>query len=387
VRAGEKRIFTAHGKIAALVVGGNRPVAEGVRVVAAHVDAVRIDLKPNPVYQDANLGLLQTHYYGGIKPYQWLSVPLELRGVVVEPDGRTIEVRVGDEPTDPVMVIPDLLVHLSSHADRREGEQVQAESLDAIAGHVPSARGTSADRFRQSVLDALKSQYDVDPEDLASAELSLVPAGGARDVGLDRGLVGGYGQDDRACSYAALRAILDVGTPEHTAIVWLVDKEEIGSTGNTGARSTFLSTVVARLLAAQGRRTEHDLREALARSEALSADVTNAAHPQYPETIERRNAFFLGSGVAMDQSGVHAEFRRRVWDLLRAERVPFQTGEWARVTDSRSEYGTVLPYLTELGMNAMDLSIPLLSMHAPFEVVSKVDLHAGYRAYKAFLER
>jgi aspartyl aminopeptidase len=384
---GTRFFAVVHDKLAAIGVIGSLPIAEGVHLVATHVDAVRIDLKQRPLYADGNLALLETHYYGGIKPYQWLSVPLELRGLVVKKDGTPVEVSVGSKPGDPVLVIPDEAVHVSWMVDREEGEEVPGEKLDPIVSSTPAARPPAgADPYAAEAARLLADRYGISVDDLTSAELELVPAAPARDVGIDRALVGGYGQDDRACSYAALRAVLDLGTPRHTAIVMLTDKEEIGSTGNTGARSSFVRRVLAELIEATGgSSTEAVMNRAFGASMVWSADVTGAANPHYREVYERKNASFIGSGVVWDQSGVHAEVLGYVRTLLDKNGITHQPSTWTKATGSKSEDGTVLPYFTDQGMNGLDVSIPLLSMHSAFELVSKADLYEGYRAYRAFL--
>ena len=374
-----------HGKLLALIVVGKKPLAEGVHLVATHIDSVRIDLKQRPLYADGNLALLQTHYYGGIKKYQWLSIPLELRGRVVKKDGAAVDVAIGDQPGEPVLVIPDLAVHMSGgEADEIEGEQVPGESLDPIVASTPAAAGD--DPFAAEAARAIERELKIAVGDLAAAELELVPAAPARDVGLDRALIGGYGQDDRACSYAALRALLDLGTPEHTAIVMLTDKEEVGSTGNTGAQSTFMRRIAAELLEGAGKTSsETAVDRVLAASTVWSADVTGAVNPLYPVVYEAQNEAFVGSGVVWDYTGVHAEVMGYTRRLLDRAGVAHQAAGWGKSKESKSEDGTVLAYFTRLGMNGLNVSIPLLSMHAPYELVSKADLYEGYRAYRAFL--
>jgi len=376
-----------HDKLAAVGVVGRKPIADGIHAVGTHVDAVRIDLKQRPLYADANMALLETHYYGAIKSYQWLSLPLELRGVVVKKDGHAVEVAIGARPGDPVLVIPDVAPHVAWMVEKQEGENVPGEKLDPIVSTTPAARPPAgADPYAAEAARLLADQYGIAVDDLTSAELELVPAATPRDVGIDRAMVGGYGQDDRACSYAALHAVLDLGTPEHTAVVFLTDKEEIGSTGNTGARSTFVRRVVAELIEGTGgTSTEAAVTRALAASMVWSADVTGAVNPLYPDVYAARNASFLGGGVVWDQSGVHAEVLAYVRTLLDRKGITHQPSTWSKVTGSKQEAGTILPYFTDQGMNGLDVSIPLLSMHSAFELVSKVDLYEGYRAYRAFL--
>lgn len=385
--AGARLYATSHGKIAALVVMGRRPLTEGVHVVAAHIDAVRIDLKQNPLYADANAAWLQTQYYGTIKKYQWLSLPLELRGVVVTQRGETVRIALGDDPDEPVLAIPDLAVHVSGQVDDSEGEQVPGEALDPIISTRPAAGvAAGADPFAAEAERLLAERFGIRVADLVSAELELVPAGAPRDVGIDRSLVGGYGQDDRACAYAALRAILATGQPEHTAVVMLVDREEVGSAGNTGARSSFLRRVVADLVEGTGgAATELVVDRVLSASVVMSADVIGAANPHYPGVYEPRNAVFLGSGVAWDRSAVHAELMAYVRTLLDRAGVTHQAARWTRSYGRGDAGGTVLEFFTQHGMSGLDVSIPLLSMHAPFELVSKADLYEGFRAYAAFL--
>lgn len=384
VAPGARLYAAVHGKLVALIVVGKRPLAEGVHLVATHIDSVRIDLKQRPLYADGNLALLQTHYYGGIKKYQWLSTPLELRGVVVKKDGTAVQVAIGDQPSEPVLVIPDLAVHMSSGVDSSEGEEVPGESLDPIVGSTP---GAGDDPFAAEAGRVIERELKISLGDLAAAELELVPAAPARDVGLDRALIGGYGQDDRACSYAALRAILEIATPDHTAVVMLTDKEEVGSTGNTGAQSTFVRRIAAELIEGSGKTSsETAVERMLSASMVWSADVTGAVNPHYPSVYEAQNEAFIGAGVVWDYTAVHAEVMSYTRRLLDRAGVAHQAAGWGKSTGSKSEDGTVLAYFTRLGMNGLNVSIPLLSMHAPYELVSKADLYEGYRAYRAFLQ-
>jgi aspartyl aminopeptidase len=386
LRPGSRAYALVHGKLAAFVLVGQRPLRDGVHLIAGHIDAVRIDLKQRPLYADGNLALLETHYYGGIKKYQWLSRPLELRGVVAQPGGKLVRVAIGDQPDEPVLVIPDLAAHVSGQVTDREGEAIPGEKLDAILSSTAPAQPADAgqDPFAAEAARLLKTHYNLDLADLATAELELVPADPPRDVGIDGALIGGYGQDDRACSYAALRALLDLDRAGHTAIVMLVDNEEIGSSGNTGAGSTFVRRVVAELLASAGQpATEVEVDRVLGASMVFSADVSGAVHPQYRELYDPANNAFLGAGVIWDRSAIHAEVMAYVRDLFDRAGVVHQPATWTKVGSSSG--GTVLPYFTRHGMNGLDVSIPLLSMHAPYELISKADLYEAYRAYQAFL--
>lgn len=384
-RPGSRLYAEVHGKLAAFVVVGSEPLSAGVHAVAAHIDAVRIDLKQTPVYADGNMALLQTHYYGGIKRYQWLSQPLALRGVVITRGGVRIDVAIGDDEDEPVLVIPDVAAHMTRYVDGLEGEDLPGESLDPIVSSTP-ARRSSDDPFAAEAARLLERELGIEVADLASAELELVPAAAVRYVGLDRGMIGGYGQDDRACAYAALRALFSVKRPKHTAIVILADKEEIGSTGNTGARSTFIRRVVAELLEANDiASTQVAVDQVLSSSLIFSADVTGAVNPHYRELYDGKNAAFVGSGVVWDQSAVHAEVLAYVRGLFDAAGVTHQPSDWGKTRGSRSERGTVLAFFTQHGMNGLDVSIPLLSMHSTYELISIADLYEAYRAYRALL--
>lgn len=376
----------AHDKLVALVIIGKKPLDQGLHVVASHIDSVRIDVKQNPLYADGNAAWLETHYYGSIKPYQWLSQPLELRGVVVTRSGKTVDIAIGDDADEPVLVIPDLAVHLSHRVDAEEGEEVPAEALDPIVASTPAASvKPGQDPFAAEAARVLEESYGIGVGDLVAAELELVPAAAPRDVGIDRALIGGYGQDDRACAYAALQAIFDVKTPAHTAVVMLVDREEVGSAGNTAARSSFLRRVVAELIEGAGQAsTELAVDRVLSSSMVMSADVTGAANAQYPSLYEPRNATFLGAGVAWDRSAVHAEVMAYVRTLLDQNKIAHQPSMWGK-SERSSSGDTVLSFFTQHGMTGLDVSIPLLSMHAPFELVSKADLYEAFRAYRAFL--
>jgi len=387
LKPGAKVHAVVHGKLAALVVVGSKPLAEGIHVVASHIDAVRIDLKQNALYADGNLAMLETHYYGGIKKYQWLSTPLALHGVVIKKGGKRVNISIGSKPTDPVFVIPDIAKHKSRRVNNKEGEQLPGEKLDPIISSTPG-KSTKAhkDRFAAAAAKLLKKRYNIDVSDLVSAELELIPATLPRDVGLDRAIVGGYGQDDRSCSYAALRAIFETRRPKHTAVVVLADKEEIGSTGNTGARSNFIRRVVAELVEATGgTSTQVVVDRVLAKSIVFSADVTGGVNPHYRSLYDKRNSAFVGSGVVWDQSAVHAGLMSYVRTLFNRNRITHQAANWGKTTGSKGEGGTVLPFFTQHGMSGLNVAIPLLSMHAPFELVSKADLYEGFRAYRAFL--
>ena len=385
LRGGEKLFFEAQGKAAVLVRAGRKPLTDGVRLIAAHVDSVRIDLKPNPIYEDVNVVLLQTQYYGAIHFAQWMSRPLALHGFALRADGTPVTLRLGSEPTDPVLVIPDVLVQLRSRVAAEAGDRLPAEKLDPIVSSLPAGEGPR--RFARAFTELLQQRYGLGPQELRSAELSLVPATGPRSVGLDQALVGGYGQDDRASVFAATRALLALdAVPEHTAVLVLFDRQEVGSTGPAGARSDLLRRVLGGMLAgALGEAaSEQKLRELFVRSRALSADATPAVDPHFKQLHERRNAAYLGGGPVVNGAGGHAEQRAWLTRALGAARVPHQFAEFSRSVAHRPHADTLLPYLTRLGLAGAQLAVPLMSMHAPFELASKADVYLMSRACEAF---
>ena len=386
---GDKVYRNNRGKALILAVIGEKGVSEGARITASHIDSPRLDLKPNPLYEDHEQALLKTHYYGGIKKYQWTTIPLALHGVMVKTDGTVIKVRVGEEPDDPKFVITDLLIHLA--ADQMKAtlaEGVKAESLNVLVGSLPFDKTEEAQNVKLNLLHILYQKYNVTETDFLSAELEVVPAFKACDIGFDRSMIGAYGQDDRVCAYTALMAILDTETPEKTAVCALADKEEIGSTGNTGMDSAFLAYFIADLAAAEGLTA----RDVLSKSEALSTDVNSAFDPNYPEVFEANNSSFINRGVVLKKytgargksaaSDASAELMGKVRGMLEAGGVPWQTGEIGKVDVGGG--GTVAKYLAQFNIDVVDMGVPLLSMHAPFEVTAKLDVYAAYRACVEF---
>jgi len=382
---GDKVYRVNRNKAVTLAVVGRQPLPEGIRLTAAHVDVPRIDLKPMPLYEDGELALFKTHYYGGIKKYHWLALPLELRGVVAKPDGAVVPVSVGSRPDEPVFVITDLLPHLSQDQYKKNlAEAFPGEGLNAIAGHRPDA-AEGSDRIKLAVMEILNQKYGVTEADFLSAELSLVPALPARDVGLDAALLGGYGHDDRVCSFTALRALLDMdGVPEHTAVCMLADKEEIGSEGVTGMRGAAFDTFMSDLCEGQ----DTPLRACFEKSLCLSADVCNAFDPNFPDVSDKRNNARLGFGVGLmkytgsrgksGSSDATAETAARVRGLLDRSGVRYQFGELGKVDQGGG--GTVAAYLARRDIDVLDAGVPVLSMHSPFEVVSKLDVWMCYLA-------
>jgi aspartyl aminopeptidase len=388
----KKKVVVNQEKSAAIVIKGKKPVRDGLRIVISHIDSPRLDLKQVPLFQDSesHLALFETHYYGGIKKFQWVVIPLALHGVIVKKDGKKITFTLGEDDLDPVFSVPDLLPHLSHDVqdNKKIDEAIKAESLDIVIGSLP-ARGDFKEKIKAAILEKLHAEYDITEEDFISAELEAVPAFKARDMGFDRSLVGAYGQDDRICAYAALQAILDVKNPEHTVLSLFVDKEEIGSEGNASAQATsFLRSLI------REQDANVDIDSVLVKSKVISADVSSAVTPNYTDVFELKNASSLGSGVVMSKYTGHggkysandasAEYIAEIRALLDKAKVPWQTGELGKV--DKGGGGTVAKYFSRLGMEVVDLGAPVLSMHSPYEVASKADLYASYLAYLAFFK-
>jgi aspartyl aminopeptidase len=392
---GPRTFYTYKGKTIILAVQGRRPLTQGLRLVASHIDSPRLDLKQYPLYEDTDLAFLKTQYYGGIKKYQWLARPLAIHGVVLKSDGRRVELTVGEDPGDPVFTVLDLLPHLARKVqmDKKVTEAFEGEKLNVLVGSLPVGDADTKERFKLHLLQHLEGRYDIREEDFVSAELELVPAGPARDLGWDRSLVGAYGQDDRSCSYAALRAILDLQEPEYTCLALFYDKEETGSDGNTSAKCCLLEEMVELLLERAG---ESPLarRRTLMASKAISADVTGAMDPDYPEVHEKRNAARLGYGVAFSKYGgsggkyytsdANAEYVAWLRKIFRDHGVIWQANQLGKIDEGGG--GTIAKYLAIHGMEIIDCGTPLLSMHSPFEVASKGDLYMTCKAYQAFFK-
>lgn len=377
---------------------GQKPVCEGFSLIAAHIDSPRLDLKPQPIYEDQELCLLKTHYYGGIKKYQWTSIPLALHGVVCKTDGTTVDVVIGEAPSDPIFTVTDLLPHLArEQSEKKLGQAITGEALNVLIGSIPTEDSEEKEKVKAAILKIIFEKYGITEADFVSAEIEAVPAFSAQDLGLDRSMVGGYGQDDRVCSYAALIGLLDINdAPKKTAICFLADKEEIGSSGNTGMRSRFFENCIAELCALTSAEPYSDLmlRRALRHAKCLSADVGAATDPTYPEVSDRKNAAFMnygvflmkytGSGGKSGSSDADAEFVAKIRALFDTNGVVWQTGELGKVDMGGG--GTVAHYLAALDIDVIDCGTPILSMHAPFEVASKADLYMTYRAYSVFYQ-
>ncbi|MFH1532169.1 MAG: aminopeptidase [Pseudomonadota bacterium] len=394
----DRFLWTWRGKMVALLRLGKNPAVEGFQIVAAHLDSPRLDLKPTPLYEAMGMAWLKTHYYGGIKKYQWVTTPLALHGVVIREDGSQARISIGEEPGDPVFTVTDLLPHLSYkvQGDKRLAEAIPGEKLNILFGGLPIGTiDDGEDRVKLAILDLMSRGFKLTEDDFVSAELELVPAGSSRDVGLDRAFVGGYGQDDRASAFAAVDALLAMDEPEHCAMVVLFDKEEIGSEGDTGAQSRILELLVADALRAGGERIEGDtILRTLSRSRAISADVTAGIDPSWESVHDTRNDARMGHGICLTKytgsrgksgaNDAHAEFVgrvRRIWDDAG---VLWQAGEMGKVDEGGG--GTVAKFLAALGMEVLDAGPPLLSMHSPFEIAHKADLWMSRLAYEAFLK-
>lgn len=389
--AGDKVYINNRGKSLALVVIGTEPVEKGVRIAAAHIDSPRIDLKPNPLYEDKELALFKTHYYGGIKKYQWTAVPLALHGVFCKKDGTTVEVSIGENEDEPVFVITDLLPHLAQEQVKRPaGEIIKGEELNILVGSMPFKADEGSELVKLNILKLLNEKYGIVEEDFLSAELECVPAGKPRDIGFDRSLIGSYGHDDRVCAYPCLMASMDVTSPKYTTVSVLADKEETGSDGNTGMNSAFLQYIVEDLAKMQGGNGYRALRN----SKCLSADVNAAYDPTFPDVMEKKNASQINYGAVITKytgsrgkggtSDASAEFVGWIRKILDDRNVTWQTGELGKVDLGGG--GTVAKYIANLGVDVVDLGVPVLSMHAPFEVVSKFDVYMTYLAVKALFE-
>ncbi len=387
--AGDRVYVNNRGKSVAFAVIGEEPVEKGLRITAAHIDSPRLDLKPNPLYEEIELALFKTHYYGGIKKYQWTAVPLALHGVIVKADGEVVKVCIGEKDDEPKFVVNDLLPHLAQEQSKRTlSDGIRGEELNVLVGSCPFKDDEGSELVKLNILKILFEKYGVKEADFLSAELECVPAQKACDIGFDRSLIGAYGQDDRVCAYPALKAIIDIGTPKYTAVAVLADKEEVGSDGNTGMNSDFIRDFAEDLAVMQGGRGSVVLRN----SKCLSADVNAATDPTFQDVMERRNASFVNYGVVITKytgargksgtSDASAEYVAFVRKMLDDAGIIWQTGELGKVDAGGG--GTVAMYIANLGVDTVDLGVPVLSMHAPFETTSKLDVYMCYRAMYEF---
>ncbi|MCR8746478.1 aminopeptidase [Romboutsia lituseburensis] len=392
ISPGEKIYAVNKDKAVALFVMGKNNLEKGMRIVGGHIDAPRIDLKPNPLYQEANLGFFKTHYYGGIKKYQWTATPLAIHGVVILNDGKKVDICIGEDDSDPVFCITDLLVHLAGdQMQKKLADGITGEGLNLLIGHMP-LEDVEKEAIEQNILKMLNEKYGMIEEDFLSAEIEIVPAGKARDLGFDRSMVLAYGHDDRVCSYGAVKAIVETENPEYCAVALCVDKEEVGSQGNTGMQSKFFENAVAELIALEGNYCDLKVRRSMANTKVLSADVSAGYDPNYPDVYEKRNSAYMGQGIVLSKyTGVrgksgcndaNAEFMAEVRRIFNKADVVWQTAELGKVDQGGG--GTIAYILANSGAEVIDCGVGVLNMHAPYEIVSKVDIYEMYKGYKAF---
>lgn len=393
LQAGDRVYDVFMEKAIALFVIGSKDMEKGMNILGAHIDSPRLDLKQNPLYEDTELAYLDTHYYGGIKKYQWVTIPLALHGVVAKKDGSVVEINIGEEEDDPVFCISDLLIHLSGEQMEKNGAKVvEGEALNLLIGNMP-LKDEEKDAVKKNVLNMLKEKYDIEEEDFLSAELEVVPAGKARECGLDRSMILAYGQDDRVCAYTSLEAILDTRKVKRTACCILVDKEEIGSVGATGMQSRFFENTVAELLNCMGEYSDLTLRRTLANSKMLSSDVSAAYDPEYASVFEKKNAAYFAKGIVFNKytgsrgksgsNDANAEYMAELRKILEKHNVAFQTAELGKVDIGGG--GTIAYILALYGMQVIDCGVAVMSMHAPWEIVSKADVYEAKKCYMAFL--
>lgn len=396
LKAGDKVYYSYMDKSLLMFVIGEESIENGMNILGAHIDSPRIDVKCIPLFEDTEMAFLDTRYYGGIKAYQWLAMPLALHGVVVKKDGTVVEIAIGEKPEDPVFGITDLLPHLAqAQMGKKAGEFVDGEDLDLLIGSIPKKSEEKLDNpVKETVLDLLKEQFGIEEDDFLSAELEIVPAGAARDFGLDRSMIISYGHDDRVCAYPSYMAMFDVENPKRTCACILVDKEEIGSEGATSMNSDFFANAVAELVNCLGPYSDLIVKRALANSYMLSSDVTAAFDPHYAQVSEKKNTGYLGRGLAFCKytggkgkarsNDANAEYVAKLRKIMDDADVRWQMTELGRVDVGGG--GTIAKNLAEFGMNVIDSGVPVLSMHAPWEIVSKADVYEAYKGYVAFLK-
>lgn len=394
LKSGDKVYANNMGKGIALFLIGEEPMAAGCNILGAHVDSPRLDIKQNPLYEDKEFAMLDTHYYGGIKKYQWVTLPLALHGVVVKKDGTVIELNIGEDDSDPIVGISDLLVHLSAdQMSKKASNVIEGEDLNVTIGSMP-LDGEEKDAVKANILKLLKEKYDFEEDDFVSAEIEVVPAGKARDYGLDRSMVAGYGHDDRICAYTSMMAQLETESVKRTAVTLLVDKEEVGSIGATGQHSRFFENTVAEVMDRLGEYSELNVRRALKNSKMLSSDVSAAFDPNYAAVNEEKNSAFMGHGLVFNKytgsrgkggcNDANAEYMAELRNIMDSENVTFQTAELGKVDQGGG--GTIAYILAQYNMEVIDSGIALHNMHAPWEIASKIDIWEATKGYKAFLK-
>lgn len=397
IKPGDKIYAVNMNKCLVMYQIGKKPMKEGMNILGAHIDSPRLDVKQNPVYEDSSIAYLDTHYYGGVKKYQWVAIPLSLHGVVVKKDGTTVEINVGDNEDDPVFFVSDLLVHLAGEQmEKKASKVIEGEALDLIVGNIP-VKDKDKDAVTAGVLNILKESYGIEEQDFLSAELEIVPAGKAREAGFDRSMILAYGQDDRVCAYTSARAVLEVAgeVTDRTACCILVDKEEIGSVGATGMQSRFFENMTAELMELMGEYSELNLRRCLSNSTMLSSDVSAGYDPSYASCFEKKNSAFMGNGMVFNKfTGVrgksgsndaNAEYVAHIREIMDSSDVVFQTAELGKVDVGGG--GTIAYIMALYGMNVIDCGVAVLNMHAPWEATSKADVYETKRGYVAFLKK
>ena len=393
LKAGDKVYANNMDKAIALFIVGERPMEDGMKILGAHIDSPRLDLKQNPLYEDTDLALLETHYYGGIKKYQWVTLPLAIHGVVCKKDGTKVDIVIGEDDNDPVIGISDLLVHLAqTQQEKKANKVIEGEDLNVLVGSIP-LKGEEKDAVKANILKILNDKYGIEEEDFLSAELEIVPAGKARDYGIDRSMVMAYGHDDRVCSYTSLMAMLKVEKIDKTCVCLLVDKEEIGSVGATGMQSKFFENTVAEVMDRVGDYSDIKLRRALKNSKMLSSDVSAAFDPNYPSVMEKKNSAYFGKGLVFNKytgsrgkggcNDANPEFIAELRAIMDKHDVAFQTAELGKVDQGGG--GTIAYILANYNMEVIDCGVALHNMHAPWEVASKVDIYEAMKGYYAFL--
>ena len=390
---GDKVYYVNREKSVYAAIMGNKPVEAGLNIIGSHIDSPRLDLKPNPLYEDNGFAYFKTHYYGGVKKYQWTTIPLSIHGVIVKANGEKVTINIGEEESDPIFTITDLLPHLAQEQmEKKLKDGIAGEDLNLLIGSIPIGDEKTTERIKLNVLKILNDKYGITEKDFVSSELELVPAFKARSLGFDRSMVAGYGQDDKICAYTSLRALLDTVTPAKTAVCIFADKEEIGSMGNTGMESHVFDTFISKLLNKTNTNRPNLLDKVFCNSKMLSADVDAGLDPIYASVSEKNNAAFLGMGVGLNKytgargksgaSDANAEFVAQIRNIFESNNIAYQVSELGKVDTGGG--GTIAYILANKGVDVIDCGVPVLSMHAPYEVTSKFDVYEAYRAYAAF---
>ena len=394
LKSGDRVYANNMGKALSMFVIGKDGFEKGLKILGAHIDSPRLDLKQNPLYEDTELAMMETHYYGGVKKYQWVTLPLAIHGVIAKKDGTVVDVAIGEDDNDPVVGVSDLLIHLSAdQLDKKGAKVVEGEDLNILVGSMPIKDKEAKERVKENILVLLNEKYGINEEDFISAELEIVPAGKARDCGLDRSMVMGYGHDDRVCAYTSFEALLQIKETDKTCVALLVDKEEIGSVGATGMHSRFFENALAEVMDRAGDYSELKVRRCLQNSKMLSSDVSAAYDPNYPSVMEKKNCAYFGKGIVFNKytgargkggcNDANAEYMAEIRKMMDKHNVSWQTAELGKVDQGGG--GTIAYILAQYGMEVIDCGVALHNMHAPWEVASKADIYETMRGYHAFL--